>query len=368
MRNGQPQKSTLSIRVSEALRQHLEHAKCLLASSCDEGVSVSDVAKLLLESALNDRLDHRFEAARLRTEPTLSLRRIRQKWELDYPLSHAEWLLLAEFVRCGCEEACANPDLPGPNSIAQVLMAFVAVRSLRMERGVELDRYYLGNLRWQSVNDRKLDPDLVTDVVEQLLLQLQQSTVRWNRQVFAARNLYIALRDEKLLSIGGLNDVLKPYLPALIRLAARGHWLRIRKPIRRTYGGCCSSSFSLPPLEADSIRLDLFVSDGELQVFVTFVYKDITFALESYPLIRDFGTMLKCLSFVDKWDGSEFFGYTKHAGAALDRVTFGHRASGILLGCVPEEWDSLRSLFDEALSRSEIEPVLSELSMEYGEI
>lgn len=365
MRNGQLQKSTLSIRVSESLRQHLEYAKRLLAGTSDESVSVSEVAKMLLESALDDRLDYRFEVARLRTEPTASLSRIRQKWELGYPLSHAEWLLLAEFVRCGCEEAGANPDLPSPNSTAQVLMAFVAVRSLRMERGVELDRYYLGNLRWQGVNDRQLDPNLVTDVVEQLLLQLQQSSAGWNRQIFAALNLYRAIRDEKLSSIGGLNDVLKPHLPTLIRLAARGHWLRIRKPIRRTYGGCCSSSFSLPPLKSDSVRLDPFVNDGELEVFVTFAYKDITFALESYPLIRDFATMLKCLGVVDKWDGSAFFGNTDHGG---ERLTFCHRASGMMLGCAREEWQSLRNLFGEALSRPEIEPVLSELSMEYGEI
>ena len=367
MRSGQPQKSTLSIRVSESLRQHLEHARSLLANARDEGVSLSDVAKLLLETAVNDRLDHRFEAASLQIKPTLSLSRIRQKWELGYPLNHAEWLLLADYVRCGCEESCANPDLPASNSIAHVLMAFVGVRSLRMERGVELDRYYLGNLRWQGVNDRKLDPELVTDVVEQLLLQLQQASVRWNRGIFAARNLYIAIRDEKLSSIGGLNDVLKPYLPTLIRLAARGHWLRIRQPIRRTYGGCCSSSFALQTLKSDSIRLDFFVSDGELQVIITFLHKDVTYPLESYPLIRDFATMLKCLKFADqdRWNGSEFFGYTNHGG---ERLTFCHRASGIMLGCAREEWDTLRNLFGEALSRREIEPVLSELSMAYGEI
>jgi hypothetical protein len=66
MRSRQPQKSTLSIRVSESLRQHLEHARSLLANARDERVSLSDVAKLLLETAVNDRLDHRFETVSAR--------------------------------------------------------------------------------------------------------------------------------------------------------------------------------------------------------------------------------------------------------------------------------------------------------------
>ena len=367
MRNGQPQKSTLSIRVSESLRQHLEHARSLLANARDEGVSISEVAKLLLESTVNECLDHRFEAASLYIEPTASLNRIRQKWGLGYPLNHAEWLLLAEFVQSGCEDPCPNPDLPGPKSVAQVLMAFLAVRSLRMGRGVELDRHYLGNLRWQAVNDRQLDPELVTDVVQLLLLQLEEAGMHWKCQIFAARNLYLAIRDEKVQSVIGLNDVLKPHMPTLMRLAARGHWLRMRQPLGRT-DGACRCSFAVPTLGSDCIRLDLVVNDGELQVFITFVRRKIVYPLQSYPLIRDFSTMLNCLKLGDKWNGSEFFGYTEHTGTAPDQLAFCHRASGIKIRCAGEEWDSLRTLFSEALSRSEIEPVLSELSMEYGEI
>ena len=175
MRNGQPQKSTLSIRVSESLRQHLEHAKSLLANARDEGVSISEVAKLLLESTVNERLDHRFEAASLYIEPTASLNRIRQKWELGYPLSHAEWLLLAEFVQSGCEEPCresgpsrteihsSGPDgLPGCPLIAN---------GARCGTGSSLP----GEPPMAGVNDRQLDPELVTDVVQLLLLQLQEA-------------------------------------------------------------------------------------------------------------------------------------------------------------------------------------------------
>ena len=47
-----------------------------------------------------------------------------------------------------------------------------------------------------------------------------------------------------------------------------------------------------------AIRLDLVVNDGELQVFITFVYKEIIVSL--WRVIRLFeisATMLKCLKF-----------------------------------------------------------------------
>ena len=56
------QQQTLSIRISDALREYLERAKNVMSSSRGDGVSTSDVAKMLLESAKDDRLDHRLEA------------------------------------------------------------------------------------------------------------------------------------------------------------------------------------------------------------------------------------------------------------------------------------------------------------------
>ena len=42
------QQQTLSIRISDALREYLERAKNVMSSSRGEGVSTSDVAKMLL--------------------------------------------------------------------------------------------------------------------------------------------------------------------------------------------------------------------------------------------------------------------------------------------------------------------------------
>ena len=68
-----PQQQTLSIRISDTLRDFLEASQGVIAHARCESVSISDVAKLLLESARDDRLDFRWEVAELqRTQPNLS--------------------------------------------------------------------------------------------------------------------------------------------------------------------------------------------------------------------------------------------------------------------------------------------------------
>jgi L-iditol 2-dehydrogenase len=59
-----PQQQTLSIRISDAFREFLERSRQVLSSGGrGELVSTSDVAKMLLESAKEDRLDFRLEVA-----------------------------------------------------------------------------------------------------------------------------------------------------------------------------------------------------------------------------------------------------------------------------------------------------------------
>jgi len=73
-----PQQQTLSIRISDALREFLERAKHILSNGRGEPVSTSDVAKILLESAKEERLDFRIEVADLQERPTESMWTIRK--------------------------------------------------------------------------------------------------------------------------------------------------------------------------------------------------------------------------------------------------------------------------------------------------
>jgi hypothetical protein len=64
-----PQQQTLSVRISEPLRRRLERTKQLVAAKTGESVSTPDIAKQLLESAREDRL----EVVDLMAEPTKTL-------------------------------------------------------------------------------------------------------------------------------------------------------------------------------------------------------------------------------------------------------------------------------------------------------
>ena len=105
-----PQQQVLSVRISEALRQRLKRAKQLVESKTGESVSTSEIAKQLLESAREDRL----EVVDLMAEPTKALLEIRRKGEAGHGLSKAEWTVLAHFVQQGFE--AFSGDTPNPVS------------------------------------------------------------------------------------------------------------------------------------------------------------------------------------------------------------------------------------------------------------
>src|ERR1700686_4029701 len=98
-----PQQQTLSIRISEALRDYLERAKQVISNGRDEFISISDVAKMLLESPKDDRLDFRLEVADLQKDATVSMASIRGKWKRHQGLSRAEWIFLAQYIQTGCQ-------------------------------------------------------------------------------------------------------------------------------------------------------------------------------------------------------------------------------------------------------------------------
>jgi hypothetical protein len=68
-----PQQQTLSIRIPDSLRGFLDRVQQVISNGAPGPVSISEVAKTLLESVKDDRLDFRLEAADLMLAPTDSL-------------------------------------------------------------------------------------------------------------------------------------------------------------------------------------------------------------------------------------------------------------------------------------------------------
>ena len=102
---GWPQQPVISIRISEALRSRLERLKEVLTKKSGDNVTTSEVAKQLLESAREDRLD----VAELLANATAALAAARRKGEAGLSLSRAEWIVLAYYVQLGVESHIGDP-------------------------------------------------------------------------------------------------------------------------------------------------------------------------------------------------------------------------------------------------------------------
>jgi hypothetical protein len=115
-----PQQHTLSVRISDTLRLRLERAERLMVSTTGKRVSTSAIAKQLLESAREDRL----EVVDLLAHPIDTLLQIRRKGDARQLLSRAEWSVLAHFVRHGIEAfSSRTPNPVSRDSLLAVLDA-----------------------------------------------------------------------------------------------------------------------------------------------------------------------------------------------------------------------------------------------------
>ncbi|MBN1567412.1 MAG: hypothetical protein JXA73_06170 [Acidobacteria bacterium] len=367
-----PQQQTLSIRVSEALRDFLERSKQVISSGRGESVSTSDVAKILLESAKDDRLDFRLEAAKLQHSSTESLWNIRRKWDQKRDLSRAEWIFLSQYIQVACEELSENPEMPTSESFAVLLEALLAIRSLRVERGVGLDRFYLENIGFEDestfFNNRQLDPDIVPRVANKWAQHLRTSS-NSRKPTYAGRAFYVAIRDEELPDLVSINKMLFPFMDTLLRLAARGHWIREHQPVRGA-GQAQHIVEEIPSVSSAGFRLSFAVgSDGEVSILLQIAERDLMYPLGPYPEIREFVAVLEHLRADKPWRGLHFYAYTNQetSGSAL-KFYFRRHKDGVTLGLSSQEWHSLKGLFAKAMKMPALQRLFEELSFVYGEL
>src|SRR5581483_2745246 len=128
-----PQSLTLSLRISEVLRKRLEGTRQHMAQKKGGNVSTSEIAKQLLESAREDRL----EVVDLLAKATESLLTIRRQGESGQLLSRVEWTALAYYVHQGAE-AYTTTRL-SRESFVTIVKAFQAVYELRVGKSEKDD-------------------------------------------------------------------------------------------------------------------------------------------------------------------------------------------------------------------------------------
>ena len=212
-------------------------------------------------------------------------------------------------------------------------------------------------------NDRQLDPEIVPSISRRWIEQLRNTSLP-QRPTFAGRNLAVALRDEDLPDIVALNQALRPYMPTLFRLAARGHWAREKRAVRSSREPRFDHTV-IPPVRGEGFKVDFHVgSQGDLSILLSMDQKDVSYPIAPYTEIKEFLVMLEKLAPGMTWNGVHFLAYTTESG----RYCFRRRAEGVLFGFSQEEWSELRGLFRRALTAPNLQSLLTELSLVYGEL
>jgi hypothetical protein len=363
-----PQQQTLSIRISDSLREFLERSKKVIAAGRNDSVSTSDVAKILLESAKDDGLDYRLEVAELGQTPTESLVAIRKKWQIGQPRSRAEWIFTAQYIQIACEELTGDPLAPSPESYAVMLEALMAVRGLRTDRGAGLDRYYLGNLADGGAwNDRKLDGDVLPEVVAKLIEAVRLSG-NGKSAAGVGRCFYVAVRDEEFQEVMALNGALAQHMDTLFRMAARGHWIKEQRPVRLVRDGSLLLG-SIPRIKRGDIWLSVQPGPNDVSFAVGIDSANLIYTISGYAEIREFSAMLKTLVPESIWSGVDFHGSAQVATPTSEATyQFRRNQDGVLLSFNEEKWGKLKDLVAAAMAEPNLQAIFSELSLIYGDL
>ena len=375
-RRRQPQQSTLSVRISQQLRDFVERARVALANGRGERLSLSEVAKTLLEEAQHAPLDERLQVPSLLMDPTGTLLAIRSKWERQAVLSPAEWVVLTRFIEVACEGRGEDTALPKREAFLELLKALQALLKLRMKQMCSRDSYYLQKLLPSQLEEDGKDPRAtnVDALVESLIAQLTEPGSHVV-PIYVGRVLHGAVRCEQYPSALALHGTLLPFLPTFFRLAARGHWLQERRPLRppQTLPSIGETPrhdqfFAPVPVCGGDFHLSIMLtSEGELAMALNMNNRDALFCLEPYPQIREFAALLEQLPQTDYWKGVNFVGYpnSHRDGESVRRLYFRHK--GTVFGFSPQEWDALKQAFRQILGSPELVSALAELHLQYGE-
>jgi hypothetical protein len=184
--------------------------------------------------------------------------------------------------------------------------------------------------------------------------------------------LSLAILEEGVASTD-LDHILAPYWPTLWGVAARGHWIRNRRPIRAV-GTVGTEVRDRWDLDRDHL---LRLSVGEFSLsfrrlggpeFATTLdlgrARGVTIKITQYPELAELHAML---------DGSEYSWTGKYFRAVecielepLD-VTLWLKRLEVSVDFSGQDWQTLRTLVGEAWQHAALQPLLQELRQQYGE-
>lgn len=346
----------------------------MLADKTGEYVSTSEIAKQLLESSRDDRLD----VVAMLDQPSAAISKIRAKVVEGDRLSKAEWIVVAYFAQIGESAFSAKtPNRISVESTIGLLEAFLAVYRTRRASKKNSDERYRFQLYALGKADHETE---IETIAERNLRALKKDGEEMARKIAPARCLYEALEEEQFPSREKLNEALLPYWPILWRVAARGHFIQqghavplriVDREEQEGLGGGWGPG--IPSVFEGGFVLSFVVgSESNLSLLLSLPETRLaTYSMAPRPMIAEFRAMLERWDVGAKnslWNGHHFFGYTAELKNSELQVWFRAQSNGISFGFSPSEWESIRTLFRRAWEMPELQRAWQEGAQAYGEL
>ncbi len=296
--------------------------------------------------------------------PTTALLQIKNKKEAGRCITQDEWARLTHFVFLGAEYPSARSI--SRESVIGILQAFKDAYAVNHHVG--------DNTHFASRADNSAVPSSYN--VPTALDAFLSNTTKGSTG-FGARFLHVFLRDEVITDSAELTQALLPYWDILWRVAARGHYRLLKKPLRKESKVCNAEPLPLATLSNKSWTLSFMGLDsGDVNASLGFPVpmSGTAYPLHGYTQIGDFRAMLSAIAGfcergeLSEWKGDHFFAYMAHGdGPAGSGACFGAIQNGIKFGFTFEQWNVLSALFAEAWEISAMQSVWTRLMEEYGE-
>ena len=318
-----------------------------LSGDRDKPVSVLDTTQRTLESG-----------------PTAALLRMKEKKDTGAPISQREWALLAHYVQLGAEFS-PNRHI-SRESVVGILQAFRAAYKLRRPGGDEgKAAYYLKKLNTMGQDEATIEAAVETHLAH----------AEWPIGN-DARPFVVFLRDDHVTDEAALTSALLPYWDVLWRVAARGHFLVLHKPIRDEQKPAVYDAHE--PAAVTVIRESFVFSairseEHDLTALLTIPGSTpAMYPLAGYPDICEFRVMLAAIGegpVGTRWNGDRFLAYT--VGPEFDGPANGLYVcgkGGVTFCFTFGQWNILRALFAEAWEKPFLQSSWAVLTEEYGEL
>jgi hypothetical protein len=373
-----PRHEVISVRMNRERLALLKRHQRAIAEELGRAVSVAETAFLVLEgrAVAMDRTASRQEM--LQT-PTVSLDRIRKRWASHHMLAAAEWDVLAEYVQVGSDAERQEPPLlwpavPSRASYLALLDAFETVYQHRTEPVSPRAWDYFRNLDGHATSERLCDHDADQRhqaVLNQIALRRDrlQPAEAWERPGNIGHCLKTAIRDEGVDS-ERLDHLLAPYWLALWGLAARGHWIRHRQPVRPT--GATEEDvrrrISVPSaITAGDLTVSFALSgDTEFTTQIDFgSARRFSFWIGRYPELMEWRAMLDAVS-DQPWNGRYFVSAVSNDHAPRMHALW-LKQREVRMDFSESEWNALCDLVQKAWQNPDLQRWMQELQQEYGE-